>query len=270
MEGQAVGLRERCSVAVATHPLRTVAAVSVAVGAGHAWWIWTHRHLGAYDPDEAGYLADAFRYHRALVTGGPGALFTEIRYSGTAPLVPLLSALLLIVGPADPRMALMIQPVLLTLLCLATAGIARRVVTPRRAVVAGLVPLALPVTVLASQSYWFGLAAATFAAAAVWSLLESSAGRNRWIWAYGAAVGCMVLSRTMALAFVPGMLVGTGWVVRSDPGARRRALAAFGLAAVIAGPWYLAQREVIFSYLTSYGYGPARSCSEQPPRWAVG
>ena len=32
-----------------------------AVAVSNGWWIWTHRHLGGYDPDEMSYLSAALR-----------------------------------------------------------------------------------------------------------------------------------------------------------------------------------------------------------------
>lgn len=238
-----------------SRPTAATAIVAVIVALGHAWWIWTHRHLGAFDADEAGYLSDALRMHGALTSDGPVALLREIRFSGTAPLIPLLSVPLLLVGPHDPRTAMMVQPMLMVFVVVAITGIARRLVPARAAVIAGCAVLAFPATMLAAQSYWFGLGVSAAMGAAVWSLLGSSRGINRWIWVFGLCVGLMALSRTMALGFVPALalagVVAVGWNRRG----LLRLVASLALGSLVALPWYLAAHEIVFGYLFTYGYG---------------
>lgn len=236
------------------HPLIVVAVVASAVAVGHGIWLWRHRHLGALDPDEAGYVGAAMHYHQVL-TSDPLALPRAIGGTGFGPMVPVLSVPLLLVGPDDVRTVMLMQPVLSVVAALAVAGIAGRLAGAGAAVVAGTVFVTLPTVVFASQTYWFGLGAATFLALGVWALLASERLTNRWAWAFGACIGAMVLSRTMALGFLPAAAVAAAVVAGRD----RRAWVGVGKAALaailVAGPWYLVARESIFSYLFSYGYG---------------
>jgi len=237
------------------HPFAVVAAVATMVAVAHAVWIWTHRHLGAFDPDEAGYIANSLRFQRSIDLGNPLAFVRTVGATGTGPVVPLLSVPFLLFGPRDPRAAMMIQPVLLVVSALAVAGIARRLAGSRTAVAAGLVWATLPTVALATQSYWLGLGAATFAALAIWALLESDRLTNRWTYAYGACIALMVMSRTMAVAFAPALGLA-GAVVAGRDRKSWWGLVKAGLVAVaMAGPWWLVNWDSLSEYLFSYGFG---------------
>lgn len=236
------------------HPLLTVAAVASLVAILHGVWIWNHRLLGALDPDESGYVATAFRYHRTLLTD-PLGLPRAIGGTGNGPLIPLLSVPLLIIGPFDPRTVLMMQPILMVVTAVASAGIAHRLAGSGAALVAGTVFVTLPTVVFATQTYWLGLGAAAFMALAIWALLASDRLTNRWTYAFGAAVGAMLLCRTMTAGYVPAMAVA-GLVVAGRRKESVVGLVKAGLVAVaVAGPWWFVARDAIFSYLFSYGYG---------------
>jgi hypothetical protein len=237
------------------HPLLVVASAAILVGAAHALWIWSHRRLGALDADEAGYLANAMRFRRELVDAGPRELLTEVARTGTAPLVPLLSAALLLVGPLDPRTGMLVQPMLMGLASVAVTALTVRLVRPRTAVLAGLAFLTFPAVILGTQSYWFGLGVTALTGLTMWALFRSERCANRWIWAFGLGLGAVAMSRTMALGFLPA-LVAAGVVTAGRDRTRLLRLAAATLLGVaVAAPWYLAAREAVFSYLFTYGYG---------------
>src|SRR5690606_14331548 len=127
----------------------------------------------------------------------PWELIADVIASSTAPFVPLVSAPLTMVGPQDPRMAMMVQPHFLVLSSVAVAAIASRLAGPLAAIASGVFFASLPTVALATQSYWLGLGATTSVAVAVAALLASGRCSNRWVWVYGVFVGLMLLSRTM-------------------------------------------------------------------------
>lgn len=229
-----------------------VAAVSAGISMAR---IWQLRTAGTYDPDEAGYLADALRYHRNIDLAHPLAVPREVLATATAPLVPLLSVPLLVVGPRDPRAALLVQPLLYLATVVMAAALVRRFAGAGWTILAGVVVASLPTMLRAAEAYWFGLAAATAMTAALLALVRSDRLANRWRFAYGAAMGAMLLSRTMTLAFLPG-LVGAGlWLAWGERRRLRGLAEAVVVAALVAVPWYVAQRDEVFGYLLGYGYG---------------
>lgn len=246
------GLRTACC----RRPLLTVALIASLGAAQSAWVIWNTRTLGTFDPDELGYLASALRLDRNVSIGRPWVYVATLREISLGPLVPALSTPFLILGPRDPRTAMLVQPFLAVLAAVASAGIARRFVSPGWTILTGAYVAALPTVVLASQAYWLGLGAAAFMAAAVWFLLCSERlSSTPWSVACGVAVGFMLLSRTMTLGFAPGVVLAGLLLAWGS----RRALVNLSLlclaAFVVAAPWYWYQRQQVFGYLFSYGFG---------------
>lgn len=242
--------------AVLRHPVAAVAAFAAVIALGHAVWIWTHRQVGAFDPDEAGYAAHALRIHRNIDLQNPLAAVHQIATTATGPLVPAAAVPLLVAGPRDPRTVMMVQPLLLVLSSTSVAAIARRIAGPGTALACGLSFLLLPTVGLATQSLWLGLGAAAMMGVSMWALFASEAGTNRRVWLHGAAIAAMALSRTMTVAFVPGLMLAGIVATWGNPRGLKRLLGAWGLAALIAGPWFLVMRETVFGYLVGYGYGP--------------
>lgn len=237
------------------HPLLVVAGGAALIAIGQAIWIWTHRNLGAFDPDESGYIAAAMRMHRSIDLLRPWNLVITVGGTGNGITTPLLSVPFLLAGPRDPRAAMLVQPFLMVVTSVAVGGITRKLAGPWAAIAAGLLFAVLPTTILATQSYWYGLSAATFMALGMWALVTSDRGENRRIWWFGVAIGLMFLSRTMTLGYAPAVavagLVVTGW----DPRRLLRLAGAGALSILVAGPWYFHNRQSIFEYLFSYGYG---------------
>lgn len=237
------------------HPVAAAAGIAAVIGLAHLLWIRAHRMPGLLDVDESGYLSSAWRFRAALGEGGLPALVDEVAGTGTAPLVPLGSAALLAVGPDEVWSAMAVQPGLLVLAASSVAALATRLVPARTAVMAAAAFCTFPSVILATQSYWYGLAVAAFMGLSLWSLLASDRCRGRAIWWLVPLLAAMVLSRTMALGFVPAV-VGAGVVLAwgDRRGLLRLAGATVG-AALVAAPWYLATFEATLGYLVSAGYG---------------
>lgn len=236
------------------HPLVTVFLIALPSAFLSALDIWTRRIGGTYDADEAGYLAASLRMQRAVDFSHPMALVHEFFNNRTGPLVPLASVVPLVLGPRDPRSAMLIQPVLLVVIGVATAGIVRYVATPGWAILSGAFIVVLPSMIWSTESYWFGLGAAAAMAVALWSLLASDGLLDRRRWAFGAAIAAMVLARTMAIAFLPALVVAVLVLAWGDRRRLRGALEAALLVLVLAGPWFVVRRHEVFGYLFQYGY----------------
>jgi hypothetical protein len=84
--------------------------------------------------------------------------------------------------------------------------------------------------------------------------------RRRWALAAGAALGLMLLARTMAVAFVPGVYAAALLAMlardRSRLGIRFLNLGLMTLVGIaVAATWYVKNLQPVLDYLTSFGYG---------------
>ena len=236
-------------------PVLVVAFAGLVVMAIHLWLIHAHRHLGTFDLDEAGYLAQSMRLQRLLTADGVRAAW-RVLPTETGPLVPVLSVPFLLVHPRSPQAAMVVQPIFHVVSAVAVSGIVSRLAGRVHAIVAGILVLGLPAAIVAARTYSFAGAATVTLCLAVWALLASEHGSRPWpLVGFGAAIGAMVLARTMTVAFLPALAIAAAVQLRRD---RRTILGLAGAAlamAIIAGPWWLTNFDTATGYLTSFGYG---------------
>jgi 4-amino-4-deoxy-L-arabinose transferase-like glycosyltransferase len=242
-----------------------VAAGVVALMAIDLWWVLTYRKGFPLNVDEAGYtsiaLTDWLGFHNGGLHGWWSAFQSQ---TPNAPLLPLITSALLIVkaGVMDGFVVLI---GFFGLLAIATYGIGERLAGPRLGALAALAVATSEGALLFSREYVFALPAAALMSCAVYALLRSERMRKRrWAIACGVAVGLMVLARTMAVAFLPGLfvaaLIGMLAIERDDLGRRFLNLGLGAVAAVlVAGTWYFNNAKPVWDYLTSFGYGKQSS-----------
>ena len=266
-EQRAGGPRRPRLGSVIDHPVRTTAIVGLALAVVQAWWLATHRNPGGFGVDESNYLTMVFRFRQSLLDGGPVDLIDRVlSYPQHGPLVPLMSVPFTLIGGASTTAALLVQPLLYLLVAVAMAALVSRLSTPTAALVAGLVSLGIPVMILDARAYQFVLGSSLFLICSVLALVSSERGerRSQMMW-FGLAVGCLLLSRTMVIAFLPGLAVAW-WIVSTRS---RRAITNLALAVAVAGavalPWWIAQRDTVGRYLFSFGYGQGATQIESVP-----
>ncbi len=149
----------------------------------------------------------------------------------------------------------------LVLLALALYGIGERLAGPRLGALAALVAATSTGAVHFSREYIFALPAAAMLACAVYLLIRSDGLRlRRWAVACGAALGLMLLARSMTIAFVPGCSPpGPSACSPAAPTTSARRLVNLGLlvatGAAVAATWYAPNMTTVVDYLTGYGYG---------------
>jgi Dolichyl-phosphate-mannose-protein mannosyltransferase len=231
---------------------------SVAV---HVVWLVRFRHGYVTEWDESGYLQFALSNFDALHDGGPWAFAKIVLHRGTfAPLLPFVTSL---TYPAVGRGifgSFLVLPVFYAALVAASFALARRLVSDRWAVVAALAVGAIPAVIDYTRLFHFALPATVFMTASLWALLRSHALRLwRWSIAFGVFVALMALSRTMTLAYLPGLAAAVGAEIataRSERRVRvRNLMLGVGAALVVAGPWYLYNARSIYDSLFGSGYG---------------
>lgn len=238
-----------------------VALGCLVMAAIHIWWVIEFRRDFPLNVDEAGYTAIGVNNFLGFENGGLHGWWDVVQSQApNAPLLPAVTSLVLIVSPG----VLQGFGVLIAfgaLLTLATYGIGERLAGPRLGALAALAVATSQGTFLFTREYIFALPTAAFLACAVYALLRSDGMRGRW-WsiACGAALGLMLLSRTMAVAFVPGVLVVAALMIlvrhRDDlwPRVLNLGLAIVAMA-LVAATWYWNNLDPVVDYLTDFGYG---------------
>lgn len=232
------------------------------MGALDVWWVEHYRSGYPFDIDEAGYSTFGFVDYYGLHYQGISGWWEAIQHQPTfAPLLPALTSLTLHFG-LNALNGFFVLAAFALVLALAAYLLADRLVGPRLAAFAAVVTATLPGTVAFSREYIFALPTATFLLIAVYAILRSD-GLRRWSWAVGCgvAIGLMVLSRTMAISYVPGILLAgiLPMFLREGGCTIGRRIVNLVLlliaAAVVASTWYARNVGSVVEYLTSYGYG---------------
>jgi 4-amino-4-deoxy-L-arabinose transferase-like glycosyltransferase len=241
--------------------LLVVAVGCLVLAVFNLWWVATYRHGYPLDIDEAGYTMIGLNDYFGLKSHGLHGWWEAVQtQTPNAPLLPAVTSLVLVFSPGVLQ-GFGVLVVVGALLTLATYGIGERVAGPRLGALAALGVATSQGTFIFTREYIFALPTAAFLACAVYALLRSDGMRLRaWAIACGAAVGLMLLSRTMAIAFVPGIVVAAGLLVltrRGDELLPR--LLNLGLAilsgVLVAATWYWRNLSPVWDYLTNFGYG---------------
>jgi len=241
----------------------------VVLGAGlallalDAWWLAANRHGFPLNIDEAAYTTIGLNDYFALRSGGLGGWWDAVQSQApNAPLVPALASLLY-VAKAGAIEGFGVLGGFAVLLGLAIYGIGERLAGPRLGALAALVAISAPGVLAFAHVYVFALPSAALLACAVYALLRSE-GLRRWPWALacGAALGLMLLARTMTVAFVPGVLAAAALTLLARErrqGELPRGLGGLALlalaAAAVAALWYWRNLQPVLDYLTNFGYG---------------
>jgi len=248
-----------------------------------AWWIAAHRHGYPLNIDEAAYTTIGLNDYFGLRDGGLDGWWQTIQSQApNAPLVPALTSLLH-VFKAGVMEGFGVLAGFMVLLGLAVYGIGERLAGPRPGALAALVAMSAPGVLAFAHVYVFALPAAALLACAVYALLRSE-GLQRWHWALacGAALGLMLLARTMSVAFVPGVVVAGALALLArerEPRALLRGGLNLGLlvlaTATVAALWYWRNLQPVLDYLTEFGYGDksaefgAQHAFVSWPRWTA-
>lgn len=225
-------------------------------------WVSLYRTGGALDIDEAGYIAYSIALERAFIGGGISgwinALFTPM---GQAPLSMVVASwLLTIAGTYSEWFALLTISGALFFLLLLVYYTAKKEYGSIVGICSVIIVGTMPYIIDYARSFNFSTFAALFFLATVFSFRRTQGMSNfPWVAAVGLCAGLMVLSRTMALAFLPAFAIvflvesyfwRTPWktVLFS-------ALLGSAVFLLVCGPWFIVNFEIVFGYLFSFGYG---------------
>ncbi len=225
----------------------------------NAIWVVTQRLGQPLDIDESGSVRISLVDYRGLQNGGfVGWWHQIVGQPVQAPLAPALASILDSVTGLRIANAFFVSVLAYGVLLMATLGLTRNWTTLGRSVALFFVAFC-PVLLTYSRGFDFAeLAAACLASALYFGHRSRGFTRTLPSLGWGACLGLMLLSRTMTVAFLPGLLLAV-----LVPAAARRSWSSFlrivgGLAvgAAVAATWYVANFGSVYSYLTSAGYGP--------------
>jgi hypothetical protein len=238
-----------------------LAAVIVLTLVLHVVWLVHFRRGQVTEWDESGYLQFALSNFDALHDQGLWGLAKIVGNRGTfGPLLPFVTALAYPIVGRGIFGSLLVLPLFFGALVAATFGLARQLVSDWWAVVAAFTVATIPAVTDYTRLFHFAVPATACMTAALWALLRSDGLRRvGWVIATGVFIALTLLSRTMTVAYIPGLALAAGTQLLVDaPGLRVRVRnLAIGTAvvALVAGPWYVHNARSVYDNLVGVGYG---------------
>ncbi len=224
-------------------------------------WIWHYRSSQILDIDEAGYLGLAISNYRALMSGGLLSWIQQVEApSIQAPITTALASLLFaLTGPSV--IAGMAIPLLAgTTTIVATYFLARCLIPTSGALLTAALVASCPIIATYSRSFHFAMPATAIITLALACMLRSRQFSSLyWASLFGIFLGLLPLARTMAIGFLPGLIIGAGVQVAAKRSEIHRRLLIFALSLLIgtttAATWLLFNGSIVFGYLFNFGYG---------------
>ena len=239
-----------------------VAIGCLVIAAINVWWIATYRHGYPMDVDENGYTMIGIINFLGFENNGLSGWWESVQnQTPNAPLLPALTSIAMIVIKPGILQGFGVLIAFGALLTLATYGIAERLAGPRLGALAALAVGTSQGIFVFTHEYIFALPTAAWLSCSVYALIRSEGMlRRRWAIACGAAIGLMLLSRTMAVAFLPGLgavaVLGIALNYRNELKQRLLNLGLLVVSAVlVAATWYWENFGPVYDYLTEFGYG---------------
>lgn len=236
--------------------------VALALAVLAAWvnvlWIEHNRFGLALTIDEAGYMSQAIAYARALKYGGVAGWVAALSYpTKFAPLSPIVSSALMAWWGINENIAFYTHILFYAGIVLILFWWVREQSTRLAAICAALLVASLPAIVFYARTYQYGIPTAFFFLMSHFAYYKSKR-FGSWFWSFllGAALGLMLLSRTMSIAFLPAF--GVIWLLDSRKFLKQnlvQLVLSIAVFALVAIPWYALNFHEIFGYLFSFGYG---------------
>jgi 4-amino-4-deoxy-L-arabinose transferase-like glycosyltransferase len=225
--------------------------------------IWLSSHWLTLPPpwDQSFYLYMGLRYLHALGDYGRFTAFREFVHLSTdvAPLYPLTTVPLYILFGHSRLVAYLTNIVYLGLLLGGIYLLGAHLYGRSAGLLAAFVAATFTATVNYSRDYLLEFPATAFVTLGMYALLRSETFRRRpWCVAFGALVGCSVLTKTMTGVFFIGpvlfVLVCVVWQHRLNAAVLRNFLLAVVVGILVAAVWWGPNFRTAFRYLVYYGF----------------
>ncbi len=218
-----------------------IAALLAALAAVMVAWFSVDRRPPEWD--YALHLERAVTCHRILAEPGHDRLAEIISKSSFyPPIVTCAAGLLYFVFPVAPLTAHSVLWAFLVVGVLAIYGVGRRLMDGPTGLLAAFLFATAPFVVVSLVTFQLDLPLAAMVALALYALVRAD-GFSRWGWslAAGLILGAGMLTKPPFAAYLLGPILWMIWLILRVPdrGARLgRLLAALGLGALVALPWY--------------------------------
>ncbi|CAD6542161.1 ArnT family glycosyltransferase [Paraburkholderia sabiae] len=223
-------------------------------------WLIEYRFGQSLDIDESGYLALSVAFAKAKIYGGwTGWLRALSAPLGFAPMAPIVASLAMIGFGVNENYGFLCN------VGFAVGTLVLMFVVLRRssllhALLACILLASLSDFVVFSRGFQFVTPTTFFFFASFACFVLSDGFRlSSYSALVGAALGCMILSRTMAVAFLPAFAFSFLLYLYLARGFSRETLKNILLSVIVflivALPWYIRNFASVFGYLFSFGYG---------------
>ncbi len=233
--------------------------------AANLLWLWEFRRARLFEFDESGYASLAVSLARQRTLSG---VWSTLHQGNQGPLQAILATPTQWIHGRDPATLLWQNVLFGAGTAVVVYLMTRRLAGRRPALVAGVLVLLAPGMIEYSRLALTVMPSVFFGSVAMAALVAGlGLERARWVLVAGVAAGCMTLSRSMTIGFLPALAVAAGgWAYsRRTPLRtliRNGALAAVGALGVAAWWWILRWADVS-DYL--FGGGSADTAQMHNP-----
>jgi hypothetical protein len=220
--------------------LGILAALLAGLAVVMAVWLQVDRRPPEWD--HANHLERAVDCHRSLGAGRAGVGEIIAQSSFYPPIVTCTAGVLYFALPIVPLTAQAVMWAFLVVGALALYGLGRHLLDAEAGLLAALLFATAPFVVFSLLHFQLDLPLAALVAVALYTIARTEElARGRWTIALGVVLGLGLLTKPPFAAYLSGPLLWTGWRALRAPDRRTRLLrllAAVGIAAGLALPWY--------------------------------